>query len=96
MSKNSTDWLLHFVGGGVLAALELAVTGNAWLAVFWPTLISFARESEQARLSRKSLEAMTGRRYHPSDIRQWGNHKISEFLAFTAGALFALGCFALL
>lgn len=99
----STDNLLHFFGGGLYAAAILGLgtyfhappVYSAILAVFDPMLLGFARESEQARTKRRAYEAMTGQRFHPSDIRHWSSHKWGEWLAWVAGALLVLGVFSI-
>lgn len=93
--SDRAEWALHFVAGAAMAAIELWVTGSAVLALFWPTLLSWARESEQARASRERLSLRIGRRVRPGDVREWSAHKWSEFLSFTAGACAAVGVYAL-
>ena len=70
------EWWLHFAAGAAMAALELAVTGSAVLALFWPTLLGHAREAEQRR----------GKQKHPSAFWIWSSHAINEWMAWCIGA----------
>lgn len=93
--SDRTELALHALGGFVLALLELEAAGSAVMALFWPTLLSWSRESEQAREKRQAHNALTGRRIRPSDVRYWSAHKWREFLAFPLGALVAIGARAM-
>jgi hypothetical protein len=107
VTKNLRDLLLHVALGFGYALLILGVGLLVWvgwlpsmvafagLAVFSPTLLSYARESEQARAKRKLLNEQTGKRIRPGDVRYWSGHRTAECLAVTAGALLALLVLAL-
>lgn len=90
------EQVLHALGGALMAALELWLTGNAALAVLWPLLVGWTRESEQSRASRKALEEMTEKRVRPGAFWHWSSHRVQEALAWPVGALVAVGVFALL
>ena len=89
------DLLLHALGGAAMAGVELALTGNVYLAIFWPTLLGYARETEQSRTGRKRREISTGRSIRPGDVRHWSLHRWGEWLVWPLGALLAACGFAL-
>ena len=84
--SNAIDWLLHFAGGVAIGAACLYLP-PAVLAILMPTLLGWVRESEQAR-HKPSV-------YRPSNVLAWSPHRVSEWLSWTAGALLALGVYAL-
>ena len=92
--SDALELLLHGVVGAAMAALEIALTGNAALAIFWPALLGYARESEQARTKRKAAEAMTGKRIRPGAFWHWSAHRLREWLAWPAGALAMMAGYA--
>jgi len=84
------DWALHFAGGALMATLEAAVGGSAALAVLWPMLLGYARETEQQRAKARAQLR------HPGAISFWSGHRISEWLAWGIGAAFVVGAWAAL
>jgi hypothetical protein len=94
VSDNHIDLALHALGGALMAAACL-VLPPVVLAVLMPLILGWARESEQARSKRKAYEAMTGKTYHPGDIRQWSSHRVNEAAAWPVGALLVAGLYAL-
>ena len=83
------DLILHALGGAAMAGVELALTGNVALAIFWPTLLGNVREQEQHR--KRDL----ARHHHPSAFWRWDRHELAEWLAWPLGALLAACGFAL-
>jgi hypothetical protein len=79
------DWLLHALGG-VLIALACLFLPPAALAILVPLGLGWARESEQAR--GHTL-------YRPGAFWRWSSHRINEALAWPLGALLAVGLYAL-
>lgn len=92
--SDRAEWIAHALGGAAMAAVELWVTGSAVLALFWPTLLGYARESEQARAMRKRLEIRTGRRVRPGAFWHWSKHRVSEWLAWFVGAVCAVAAYS--
>ena len=74
------DWWLHLSGGIVLAGLTLWATQSLEASFLWPTLLGYARETEQFRLD------AAFKRVRPGDPRNWSQHRLGEFVAWPIGA----------
>jgi hypothetical protein len=93
--SDRAELALHALGGAAIAALELWATDSAVMAIWWALLVSYCRESEQARAKRLRDGILTGHRYRPGDPRGFSAHRWRELLAFPAGALVAVAGYAL-
>lgn len=101
--SDRAEQLLHvLIGVGIAGAnygilhafgvLELRL----WIAlsVWWSLVVAFTRESEQARAKRIEAAKHGKKLPRPSNVFAWSVHRWEEFLAVPAGALTAIGAYA--
>lgn len=86
MTSRQKDFWLHVLGGVLLSGLTLWWTGSLMASFLWPTILGYARETEQWREQAERLSIVVAFRVSPGDPRYWSDHKMLEFVAWPIGA----------